>query len=128
MAKPFYHNEATLQAQIITFIKYNFPAARYCASLGGQYQQYNSQKRKATKTGYVKGFPDLQITEARGGYFGLFIELKYDKTRYASKEQKDWINDLQIRGYRAEICKGYEETIDLITEYLTLEKTINTKC
>jgi len=68
--------EERQQEALVTYIQLQYPAVRYCASLGGQYQQYQSQRSKAIKTGYVKGFPDLQITEARKGFHGLFIELK----------------------------------------------------
>tara|TARA_R100001369_G_scaffold90778_1_gene130309 strand:- start:512 stop:877 length:366 start_codon:yes stop_codon:yes gene_type:complete len=118
-----YYSEAHLQAAVIRYIKLKHPTVRYCASLGGQYQKHVSQRMKAKATGYVKGFPDLQITEAKGGYFGLFIELKLDKQCYASQVQTDWILDLNTRGYKAEICKGYHNTIELIDNYLREQAT-----
>ena len=68
-------SEERLQTEVINWIKLKYPKARYCASLGGIYTGPR-QAIKAKRTGYSRGFPDLQITEARGGYFGLFIELK----------------------------------------------------
>ena len=35
----------------------------YCGSMGGQYQVHMSQRIKAKKSGYKKGFPDLFIYE-----------------------------------------------------------------
>ena len=71
----------------------------------------------AKRTGYVKGFPDLQITEARHQYHGLFIELKTTKGR-PTAYQKDWIKALNERGYRAVICKGFDECKKEIDWYL----------
>jgi len=120
-----YKTEAHLQAAVVRYIKLKYPGARYCASLGGQYQQYDSQKNKATATGYVKGFPDLQITEARGGYFGLFLELKRDRKSATSPVQIAWINDLTDRGYKAEVVKGFDECIKLIDGYFKEKRTEN---
>lgn len=114
-----YNSEAHLQAAVIRYIKLKHPKARYCASLGGQYQKHISQRKKAKATGYVAGFPDLQITEARGGYYGLFIELKLDKRCYPSKAQIDWLEDLNERGYKAICTKGFEDTIKEIDNYLS---------
>ena len=105
------------QEALITYIKLKYPKVRYCASLGGQYQKYESQKRKAKATGYVRGFPDLQVTEARKNYYGLFIELKI-KTGRLSKEQQIWLEDLSERGYYAVCCKGLEAAMDVVDWYL----------
>ena len=118
-----FNSEASLQKAVFNYIKIRWPGVRYCASLGGQYQKYPSQRKVAKDTGYVAGFPDLQILEARGGYFGLFIEIKLDKRCYASQYQKDWIEDLKDRGYMAQICKGYDECIDLLESYFINKKT-----
>ena len=118
-----YNSEAHLQAAVIRYIKIKYPEIRYCASLGGQYQKHISQRAKAQSTGYVRGFPDLQICEARGGYFGLFIEIKLDKRCYASGYQKDWLNDLNNRGYLGVVAKGYNSVISTIDQYFEQEQT-----
>ena len=89
----------------------------YCGSMGGQYQVHFSQRIKAKKSGYKKGFPDLFIYEPRGSYHGLAIELKtgYNK---ASKPQLYWQKELIKRGYKAEICTGIDEALDTIKTYL----------
>jgi len=109
--------EAKLQEAVILYIKLKYPNVRYCASLGG-IRTGIKQARKAKKTGYIKGFPDLQITEARKGYYGLFLELKKDNKAYASKEQKEWIQALNERGYKAQCTKGIDATIEAIDDYL----------
>ena len=73
-------------------------------------------------TGYVKGFPDLAIYEARGGYFGLFIEIK-QKGGYPTKNQKSWIDDLNERGYLACCLKGLDAILAAIDSYLIMKET-----
>tara|TARA_R110000737_G_scaffold80_3_gene627 strand:+ start:1004 stop:1408 length:405 start_codon:yes stop_codon:yes gene_type:complete len=114
-------SEAHLQSQIVKYLQLKYPKARYCASLGGQYQPYRSQRNKAKSTGYVKGFPDLGIYEAKGGYFGLFIEIKERGT--ATKEQKEWINDLNKRGYLASCIKGFDSISAIIDIYMSQRPT-----
>ena len=110
-------SEERLQSEVVKYIQLQYPKVKYCASLGGQYQPFQSQRNRARKTGYVKGFPDLFVYEARNGYHGLALEIKTIKGR-ATKEQTEWIKDLQERGFKAEICKGLPAILDLIDSYL----------
>ena len=119
-----FETEAHLQTAVINYIKARWPKLKYCASLGGQYQKHISQRKKAKSTGYVAGFPDLQICHARGGYFGFFIEIKLDKQCYASGYQKDWIKHLKYEGYRAEVLKGFDEIRSALEHYMSLEQTL----
>ena len=110
-------NEEKLQESLVIYIQLKYKGVRYCASLGGQYQKYPSQRRKAKATGYVKGFPDLQILEGRKNYHGLFIELK-TKTGRITKDQQQWLDDLNDRGYYAICCKGLDRAMQIIDWYL----------
>ena len=72
---------------------------------------------KMKAAGYKKGTPDIMIFEPRGDYHALFIELKTKKGT-ASKEQKQWIEYLSHRGYKAAICKGLDAALDTINDYI----------
>jgi len=110
-------SEAQLQSNVVKYLQLQYPKVLYCASLGGQYQRYPSQRNKAKATGYVKGFPDLGIYEPVGRYAGLFIEIK--EKGYPTKDQKVWIERLNKRGYYACIGKGLDSTIKIIDDYLS---------
>ena len=113
-------SESRLQSEVIKYIQLQYPKARYCASLGG-IRTSMTQAIMAKRTGYVKGFPDLFIYESRTvngiTYHGLALEIKTIKGR-ATKEQKEWIEALNERGYKAEIVKGLPAILDLIDSYL----------
>ena len=113
-------SESALQTNFVRYLSLKYPKARYCASLGGIRTSYK-QAIKAKQNGYVKGFPDIQICEAKGGYYGLFIELKYKG--YATKYQKEWIADLSDRGYKAVIAKGLDSACDTLNEYMKKKRT-----
>ena len=98
----------------------------YCGSMGGQYQVFKSQRIKSKQTGYKKGFPDLAIFEPKVVnpkfdpfmyFYGLFLEVKTKKGR-PTKEQLWWRNELNKRGYVAEIVYGYDEAVAVIDRYL----------
>lgn len=69
--------------------------------------------------GVKPGVPDLMLPVPRGGYHGLFIELKRTKGGRASEEQRAWIRSLKRLGYEAVICRGWEEAAETIKGYLT---------
>ena len=112
--KPF-SGEAGVQKSVIDYIKYAYPQALYCASAGGLRTSI-TQAIKMKATGYVKGVPDLQIFEPMGKYHGLLIEIK-DIKGVVSKEQKQWIKELNERGYYATYSRGFEATIKIIDDY-----------
>tara|TARA_R110002012_G_scaffold82720_1_gene208866 strand:+ start:131 stop:490 length:360 start_codon:yes stop_codon:yes gene_type:complete len=113
-------SEERLQSEVVKYIQLQYPKVKYCASLGGQYQPFQSQRNRARKTGYVKGFPDLFIYESRTingiTYHGLALEIKTIKGR-ATKEQKEWIEALNERGYKAVIVKGLPDILNCIDAY-----------
>jgi len=67
--------------------------------------------------GVKKGVPDLCLPVPRGGYHGLYIELKTAKGR-ATDEQKWWLLKLSLQGYKAVLCKGYEAAVKEILKYM----------
>lgn len=78
------------------------------------------------RMGLKKGFPDLSLLVPKyyNGiveYFGLFIELKADKTKRLSKEQKEWLDKLNRYGYKAVRCNGADEAISVIKKYLGIK-------
>lgn len=75
------------------------------------------------KMGMKKGIPDICLPIPNKRYHGLWIELKADKTKNATKEQKEWIEKLNDRKYKAVVAYGAEEAIDIIKKYLNI-KTI----
>ena len=68
--------------------------------------------------GVKSGVPDMCLPVARGGYHGLYIELKRQKGGVVSETQKSWITALNTQGYKAIICHGAEEAIEQIRGYL----------
>lgn len=68
--------------------------------------------------GVKAGVPDLFLPVPRQGCFGLFIELKRKYGGQLSNLQRDWLDDLSARGYRAVMCHGWEAARDVLIDYL----------
>lgn len=75
-----------------------------------------SYAARMKRMGLRSGFPDLFVTLARGGYHGLFIEMKYGNNK-TTKEQKEWLELLTAEGYACAVCYGAAEAIKIIESY-----------
>lgn len=73
---------------------------------------------KAKKEGLKSGIPDLMIPVANKNYHGLFIEMKRIKNSKVSVQQKQWIELLNNRGYKAIVCYGSSAAIKEIEDYI----------
>lgn len=70
------------------------------------------------RQGVRAGVPDIVLPVARMHFCGLYIELKRIKGGKVSEEQKKWLAYLNRAGYLAVECKGADEAIEAITNYL----------
>jgi len=87
------------------------------ASAGGLWTS-RSQSSKMKSSGYLKGTPDLFFPFPRHGFHGLFVELK--EKSIVSKEQRKVLKALGKQGYKAVVCKGWEQSIQTIKEYFNV--------
>ena len=74
------------------------------------------------RMGMKPGFPDIILPVARGGYHGLFIEMKRRIGGRSTPEQKEWQRALLEEGYAACVCKGFDEARETIEWYLRLKE------
>lgn len=68
-------DEFGIQCAIVEYVRWRYPSVRLNALRAGYYLS-RTARGKAKAAGYSAGFPDLMILCARGGFHGLFIELK----------------------------------------------------
>lgn len=77
---------------------------------------------KLRAEGVKSGVPDLCLPVPRGGFHGLYIELKRQKGGRVSKGQQQWIADLRAQGYSAVVCEGWMAASEVLTAYLALSR------
>ena len=77
--------------------------------------------RKLKLEGVKKGVSDLFLPTSRGGYHGLYIELKAGNNK-PTKDQLEFIDDMNTEGYKAVWVTGWENARDVIVEYLEMDE------
>ncbi|MBN3207177.1 VRR-NUC domain-containing protein [Pectobacterium brasiliense] len=73
--------------------------------------------RDAKRLGVRAGVPDLFLAIPRGGYAGLWIEMKA-RSGKLSAQQEVWLKRLEDAGYRAVCCFGFNQASSAISEYI----------
>ena len=96
--------------------KYPEIALLYAVPNGGS--RHPAEAARLKQQGVKAGVPDMCLPVARGGYHGLYIELKRVKGGRVSEQQKQWLSALNGQGYKAVVCKGAEEALDALQKYL----------
>lgn len=78
------------------------------------------EARNLKLMGVLKGFPDLFLFIPKGGWHGLFIELKQKNAKQSnvSDNQAQMLERLTSQGYCCKVCFGANEAIDTIKDYL----------
>jgi hypothetical protein len=99
------------QEQLVVVQYLELKGHKFTAIPNSTYTKSWSQKRKNTEQGLRSGFPDL-VAIIDGNF--IAIEMKRTKGSVVSKEQKDWIEALQMAGVEARVCKGADEAIKFI--------------
>ena len=102
-------------------LKYSkFPELEWClfsVPNGGSRHKLEAYNLKLQ--GLKSGVSDITLQVARGGYNGLWIELKVGKNK-TTKNQDKFLETMREQGYFAVVCYGSLEAIDTILDYLHL--------
>jgi hypothetical protein len=119
--------EGLEQAALMTELRIRHPDIAdlmYHVPNGGH--RHKAVAAKLKQQGVVAGIPDLVLTMARGGYFGLYIEFKATPPNDAaiSASQHERIRKLNDQGYLAAVCRGHFDAMEQIRAYLRLAPTV----
>lgn len=68
--------------------------------------------------GVKKGVPDIFLPCARGGYHGMYIELKRLRGGHVEPEQRGFLERRSAAGYYCVVCRGMEAARAEIVRYL----------
>ncbi len=111
--------ESQEQIAVIDWCNMHPIAWRIFAVPNGAYKSIASAA-KFKREGLRAGIPDLFLDVSRDSWHGLRIELKRTRGGTVSPEQKDWGKFYAEQGYYWCVCKGADEAIKVIKEYLEL--------
>ena len=109
------HQAAVIKACAAASWRYPEAALIFAIPNGGHRNKVAAKRLK--DEGVRSGVPDLMLPVPRGGYHGLFIELKVG-TNAPSTSQGAWAEVLMGQGYLVLTCYGAQAATDAIQRYL----------
>jgi len=121
--------EAELQRDVCDYIRLKWPDAVFNSDGAGNYVS-SATAAMNTALRSSSGYPDLFVAVPRGGFHGLFMELKREGTKL-HKVDGSWVNDhvaqqaevlqrLDDAGYDAWFAIGWDMAIEIVEEYFAL--------
>lgn len=123
------HGEDTEQIGVIEWAEWHtsqYPELKLLHHIpnGGKRNAVEAARLKAM--GVRAGVPDLCLPAPRGGYAGLYIEMKYGKNKPTDK-QNEWIAALRQQGYKVTVCYSGAEATQELESYLRQQYTTQLK-
>ena len=126
-------DEEAEQIALCDYIRENYPNVIFNSDHSG-IRVGQGLANKIKKLHSENGIPDLNIDEPRGGWFGLKIELKATgnspfrisgRLRDDEHLRRQWrmLMRLELKGYLAGFCTGYDEAKEVVDWYMTLPET-----
>ena len=80
-----------------------------------------AEAAKLKRMGVKPGVPDLHLPVARGGFNGLYVEMKRLDGGRVSSEQRVWLAALHAAGHCVAVCEGHEQAIAVLRDYLAAD-------
>lgn len=98
---------------------YQYPELRWMYATGNGLRLPIGQRVKFQRCGgMTSGIPDIVVPVARGGFCGLYLEMKRLAGGRASSEQVECLKFLRNQGYQAAIAQGWQQAVDIVQRYM----------
>ena len=117
---PTEEEEQTVVMHWAAMLAGRWPELRLLFHIPNGGKRSKSEAVRFRAAGVRSGVPDLFLPCSRGGYHGLWIEMKAIGGR-GSQEQEKWRKDLLGQGYMHEVCYGADAAIETIEKYMQLK-------
>ena len=117
MAAATEHHEQVALFRWARFAAAGRPELRLLHAIPNGGHRHKAVAARMKAEGVRSGVPDVFLPVPRGGFAGLYVEMKTRRGR-VSEEQRRWIDALCAQGYRAEVCRDWNAARQLIEDYL----------
>lgn len=114
--------ESSEQIRLVGRIRHFYPDVIVFSVPNGGGRSY-MEATKLREEGVLAGVCDLVVLEARGGWFGLFIEMKRTSGGKVSEEQTQFMGRARERGYKCVVAHGCEEGWAAFEKYMARDET-----
>lgn len=123
MRQPSEHEDQKAVIDFCRAMAAFFPALGLVYAIPNGFRATPAARQWMQAEGLRTGFPDLGLPVARGGWHGLFIEMKRFGGPNPRPEQEDWLRALAAEGYFTCCCKGREAAQRILMQYVKGEIT-----
>lgn len=114
--------ESSEQIKVVNRVRHFYPDVLiFAIPNGGGRTPMEATRLK--EEGVLAGVCDLMVLEARGGWFGLFIEMKRLTGGRVSDEQADFMAKARERGFKCVVGVGAEDAWAKFERYMAQEPT-----
>lgn len=113
-------DESGNQEALFSWASYNMqrmPELEYMHHIPNGGKRDRATAAALKRQGVRAGVPDIHLPASRGGYHGLYIELKAGNNS-TSVNQRHWLKYLEAAGYYTAVCYGWQTAAELIEKYL----------
>jgi hypothetical protein len=108
--------EETIHKTVMDWVRLNDSIKDLVIHIPNEGRRSERYGRVLKDMGMRAGVSDLLILMQRHGYGAAFIELK-SKKGIVSKEQKKFLEDMELQNYFTCVCRSIESCIDTIKWY-----------
>lgn len=114
--------ESAHHKQLINYLRAE--GIPHSGSMNGEFSRARDRCR-ALQMGLSVGHPDVAVYAARGGYHGLFVELKRDAGSVVSTAQALYHHELRLGGYKVVVAVGVVEAVGAVEAYMAKPRTLS---
>jgi len=114
--------EDDLQTMIFDWARiktYQYPELEYMYHVPNGGSRHAAEARKFKRMGVKSGVPDIVLPVPRGGYAGLYVELKVGNNK-PTENQRRYLEFLESQGYCTQVHYSFDTATAAIEYYLEL--------
>ncbi|MBT8449564.1 MAG: VRR-NUC domain-containing protein [Gammaproteobacteria bacterium] len=112
------HDEDDEQAALFDWAAY-IPALRWLHAIPNGGNRNPIEAKRLKRQGVRAGVSDVFLPVPVPPYHGMYIEMKKATGPVrVTPQQKAFIRDMELQGYKCAVCRGFDEARKTISDYM----------
>lgn len=99
------------------YMQGQYPELKLMYHIPNEGKRSRSTGARMKREGLKPGVPDICLPVPRGGFHGLYVEMKVGRNK-TTDNQDFWLEALEKQGYSTAVCYGWEAASKVILKYL----------
>lgn len=129
-------SEKKLHKAVCKYLRLQYPDVIFTSDMSGLKVSIGVATEMKMNRNPPRGIPDIIVLEPKGGYHGLCLELKQDKSDVYKlngdlkknthiEEQAEVLKRLRAKMYLAVFACGFEQAIEIIDIYMSNQSSFD---